>query len=97
MLFLVHVNFLPGGSISPEEFFSRINAMWSFIDEPDEYYRNNPRSGICISDFNSIQRFNFDLSVMPGSGISEIMIEAVDEQIRLPEPVSAPLASIHRN
>ena len=30
---LVYIKFLPGGSMEPEEFFSRINARWSCFED----------------------------------------------------------------
>ena len=89
MLFLVHVNFLPRGALTPEEFFKRINARWSCVDIPSgydntgtgndrgEWYR--ARSGVCIADYDSIQQFTLDLSIMPGAGIYNIEIEPVEE------------------
>ena len=84
MYCLVLVKFLPEGSLSPEEFFSRINARWSWLEIRDDVDlgevcldRTNvrsPRSAICIADYDSIEQLAMDLATMPGAGISNVEV-----------------------
>jgi len=76
---LVFVKFLPGGSLSPEEFLSRINAQWSWFEE----VRDNelPRSALCITDYESIEQLTIDLSIMPGAGISNVEVLPVYQKM----------------
>jgi hypothetical protein len=87
---LVLVKFLPDGSISPEEFFTRIKARWYWLED---IQNNNPeekglsktvriktaRSAMCIADYESIEQLAIDLSIMPGAGISEVEVLPVAE------------------
>ncbi len=79
------VKFLPGGSMSPYEFFSRINARWNWVEEKDVTAPGIPgsgksgvtksaRSALCIADLDSIQQLAIDLAIMPGAGISNVEI-----------------------
>ena len=85
MLFLVLVKFLPGGSLSPEEFFSRIHASWSWIDPVNEQstldrpenlltHSSNVKSAMCIAELESIEQLAIDVAIMPGAGISNIEV-----------------------
>ena len=82
---LVFVKFLEGGSLSPEEFFTRIRAQWSWVDYaatalPGKAGVKSPfnwrkvREAMCIADYNSFEQLTIDLSIMPGAGISGVEI-----------------------
>ena len=87
---LVFVKFLPDGSMRPEEFFSRVKASWSSVEE----FENNRleventlapkisrvKSGICVTDYDSVEQLSIDLAVMPGAGISNVEIIPVVEE-----------------
>ena len=82
MLYLVHVVFLPGCAISPEEFFRRVNARWVWSENGFEG-TGVPQSGdsgsrdlLCIADLESAEQFAIDVSIMPGS-ISLVELEAL--------------------
>jgi len=87
---LVLVKFLPEGSLSPEEFFSRINARWSWLENTDdselgkarvcETGVRSPRSAICIADYESIEQLAIDLATMPGAGISNVEVVPISEE-----------------
>jgi hypothetical protein len=87
---LVLVKFLPEGSLSPEEFFTRINARWSWIESTNDtdlertcFSRANdrsPKSAICIADYESIQQLALDLAIMPGAGISNVEVVPISEE-----------------
>jgi hypothetical protein len=87
MLYLVKVRFMPGGSMCPEEFFRRINAVWCMTESKDEgAHVRSVRgagggeaevNGFCIAEFDSIEQLAVDLSVMPGAGIANISIESL--------------------
>lgn len=85
MLYLVHVTFLENGSLCPEEFFQRIDAVWSMM-EPSADSEGLPgasareRAGCCIADYQSIEQLAQDLSIMPGAGIGTLTIEALPVQ-----------------
>ena len=79
MLYIVLVDFLSGGALPPDEFFRRINARWSCLEEPhatDETSEpeRRTRRGICIAEMDSIQQFSIDISIMPGVGIANIEV-----------------------
>lgn len=83
---LVFVKFLPGGALQPSEFLRLINAEWSCLEDVDDApwphggetpAANKPRSLICIAEYEDIQQFSTDLTVMPGAGISNIEIMPV--------------------
>lgn len=86
---LVMVRFLPGGSLPPEEFFRRINARWSWLEEMDESGSEGnasgsgdgkvARSALCIADFDSIEQLTIDLAIMPGAGISSVEVVPISE------------------
>jgi hypothetical protein len=94
LLCLVYVRFLPGGSLGMDEFFSRINARWSCSNgvgggtELSDIKRiertNSPTDGVCIADYDSIEQFAFDISVMPGAGIGSIEVVPVEEAVQMP-------------
>lgn len=81
------MKFLPEGSLPPEEFFARINARWSHLEDsenasPKETTRlHSPKSAICIADYESIDQLTMDLAVMPGAGISNIEIVPIPDEI----------------
>jgi len=63
---LVLVKFLEGGSLSPEEFFTRVGAQWSWVDyvpsrisgksgNERSGYRTKAREAICIADYESVE------------------------------------------
>ncbi len=83
MMLAVYVEFLPGGSMPPDEFFARINARWYRVEEPSDAEPGNagverpaqaqvPRSGICITDYDSVQQLAIDLAVKPDAGIANM-------------------------
>jgi hypothetical protein len=86
---LVLVKFLPGGSLDPEEFLSRINSQWSWIEEnsgelfePALFNKNrtvSPRAAMCITEYDSVQQLSIDLSIMPGAGISNVEVIPISE------------------
>ena len=87
---LVLVKFLPGGSIAPEEFFSRIKAQSYWFEETFEGKEENvdleriaharsPRLAMCIAEYDAIEQLAIDLSIMPGAGISNVEILASEE------------------
>jgi hypothetical protein len=89
---LVFVKFLPGGSLAPEEFFARINAQWSWLEDMRDSnpgkaifetgaHTQYPRSAICITDYDSIEQLSIDLSIMPGAGISNIEVLPLSEEV----------------
>jgi hypothetical protein len=91
---LVFVKFLPGGSIPPNEFFQRLNAVWSYVDNPGNQpletigeSRNSAgklsKSGICITDYDSIEQLTMDLTIMPGAGISNVEVVPLSEETDL--------------
>ncbi len=95
---LILVKFLAGGSLSPDEFFSRIGALWSWADYiPPE--KNTPnrdgrqtqppraREGICIADYESVEQFSIDLAIMPGAGISSVEVIPITEKTTVPNTV----------
>ena len=89
---LVFGKFLPGGSLAPEEFFARINAQWSWLEDMRDVdpgkaifetgaHAQYPRSAICITDYDSIEQLSIDLSIMPGAGISNIEVLPLSEEV----------------
>lgn len=85
---LVMVKFLPGGSLPPEDFFARINARWSHLDNPEDTgleqaFPSKPRSGVCIADYDSIEQLTLDLAVMPGAGIANIEVVPISGETEL--------------
>jgi hypothetical protein len=87
---LVFVKFLPGGSIPPDEFFLRINAKWSHLEQIEDTESKNalgkttrpqsPKSAICIADYDSIEQLTTDLAIMPGAGISNVEVVPISEE-----------------
>ncbi len=88
---LVFVEFLPGGSIPPTEFFLRMKAIWSYVknSENQKTETNNlqgktiaqfAKSGICVADYDSIEQLTTDLTIMPGAGISNVQIFPLSEE-----------------
>lgn len=88
---LVFVKFLPGGSLSPEEFFARIKSEWNCVEDgpgnrPGEDNRERKahtqkaRSAICIAEYDSIQQLAIDLAIMPGAGISNVEVLPVSDK-----------------
>ncbi|MFA5309781.1 MAG: hypothetical protein WC370_09915 [Dehalococcoidales bacterium] len=82
---LVLVRFLPGGSLSPVELFSRLNAKWSYVENKDcpapessgaakGPSNQSPGYGICLADYASIEQLSLDLAIMPGAGISSVEV-----------------------
>jgi hypothetical protein len=91
-MFAVYVKFLPGGSIPPEEFFTRINAQWYWLEDNGESRnagsgRNTvaqlPKSAICLADYDSVQQLAIDLAIMPGAGISNVEVIPVSEEMEI--------------
>lgn len=91
---LVFVRFLPGGSLPPGEFFSRINARWSRLEDTKDAESDvagqgepprlqSPRSAICIADYDSIEQLAIDLAIMPGAGISNVEVAPISEEMEL--------------
>ena len=89
---LVYVKFLPGGSLSPHEFFTRINAQWSFLEDPDTSEsspggpqtatrRPSARSAMCVADYDSVEQLAIDLAIMPGAGLSAVEVVPVSEEL----------------
>jgi hypothetical protein len=89
---LVLVKFLPGGSLPPEEFFIRINAQWSWLEDTNDTERRNagiegeihaqsPRTALCIAEYESIEQLAIDLSIMPGAGISSVEVVPISEEM----------------
>ncbi|MBN2239977.1 MAG: hypothetical protein JW712_09385 [Dehalococcoidales bacterium] len=84
---LVFVKFLPGGSISPDQFFAHLDAEWGWYDENEEMTemgnendtRPEVRSAVCVTDYDSIQQLAIDISIMPGAGIAGIEVVPVSE------------------
>jgi hypothetical protein len=87
---LVFVKFLPGGAIAPQEFFARINARWSCLNDSHEVGPENSqvqgtsrspsaRSAICIAEYDSIEQLALDLSIMPGAGISNVEVLPISD------------------
>lgn len=87
---LVFVEFLPGGSIPPAEFFLRMKAIWSYVknsenqktetgDPPGKTTAQFAKSGICVADYDSIEQLTADLAIMPGAGISNVQIFPLSE------------------
>ena len=87
---LVLVKFLSGGALPPEEFFRRIDARWSWLEETDDAGLQSEESGgsgdvtsvrsaLCIADFDSIEQLTMDLAIMPGAGISSVEVVPVSE------------------
>ena len=92
---LVHVKFLPGGSLSPQEFFTRINAQWSFLEDQDNSEsrtggpqtttrRQSARSAMCLADYDSVEQLALDLAIMPGAGLSAVEVVPVTEEMDTP-------------
>jgi hypothetical protein len=88
---LVIVKFLPEGSLSPEEFFTRINARWQWLEDPNDIKSSKARfqgtkiaykarSAICITDYESIEQLSLDVAIMPGAGISNVEVMPIFEQ-----------------
>lgn len=87
------MKFLPGGSLPPEEFFTRINAQWSHLEDIEDMESENalekttrvqsPKSAICIADYDSIEQLAMDLAIMPGAGISNVEVVPISEEIEL--------------
>jgi hypothetical protein len=82
---LVFVKFLPGGSIQPDDFFLRINAEHSWLEDTVEssieksgdkenYPALKVRSAMCIADYDSVEQLAIDLTIMPGAGISNVEV-----------------------
>jgi len=82
---LVFVKFLPDGLMHPEVFFSYVNAEWCWVEEDESIQLNRTdnngekviktvRSGICVTDFESIEQLSIDLAIMPGAGILNIEV-----------------------
>lgn len=87
---LVFVKFLPGGSLPPGEFFARINARWSRLEDTRDVagqgnppHLQSPRSAICIADYDSIEQLAIDLAIMPGAGISNVEVVPISEEMEL--------------
>ena len=85
---LVLVKFLEGGSLCPEEFFTRIGAQWSWVDyvppEPSgkavtkrPVHPPRVKNAMCIADYDSVEQITIDLSIMPGAGISGVEIHPI--------------------
>jgi hypothetical protein len=100
---LVLVKFLEGGSISPEEFFTRIGAQWSWVDyvppEPTTkaggkgpVHPPKIRNAMCIADYDSVEQLTTDLSIMPGAGISGVEIHPIYKTHELAETQDLSLA-----
>ena len=87
---LVFVKFLPGGSLPPEEFFARINAQWSHLEDTQDMESDNTlekparerlsKSAICIADYDSIEQLAMDLAIMPGAGISNVEVVPISDE-----------------
>lgn len=79
--YLVYIEFIPGGCLSPDELFSRVNAKWNWVEEPQQVGNLGrpvkPLSALCIAEYESIEQLAFDLSIMPGAGISNVEISPV--------------------
>ena len=81
---LVFVRFLPGGSLPPEEFFARVNAEWSILDNESgagspvghgtSPRNQSPRSAMCIADYDSVEQLGLDLAILPGAGLSAVEV-----------------------
>jgi hypothetical protein len=90
---LVFVKFFPGGSLPPEEFFTRINAQWSHLEDTQGMELDNtlekpdrerlPKSAICIADYDSIEQLAMDLAIMPGAGISNVEVVPISEETEI--------------
>ena len=92
MLCLVHVKFMPEGSVSPDEFFSCLNARWFCYGNPDdptppnqppdapEERPNACKEAFCLTDYESIQQMALDLAIMPGAGIANIEVFPLTDQ-----------------
>ena len=99
---LVFVEFLPGGSIPPTEFFMRMKAIWSYVKDtggreekniksPGNTSAQSAKSGICIADYDSIEQLTTDLAIMPGAGISNVQVFPFSEETEI-ERITADLA-----
>jgi len=88
---LNYVKFLPGGAITPGEFFAHIGTKWSFIEDSTikitrdaKSERINrtyllPHAIIFITECKSIKQLTSDFATMPGAGISGFEISHVQE------------------
>ncbi len=87
---LVLVRFLPGGSLPPDEFFARLQAKWMWLEGgngsgPRSMVDRNsadflqPRAAVGIADYDSVQQLSIDISIMPGSGISNVEVVPIEE------------------
>ncbi len=90
----MYVRFLPGSSLSPEEFLSRINARGSqFVDrqsgESDDVQQGKtnrkslPKSAICITEYDSLEQLAADLAIMPGAGIHNVEVFPISKELAL--------------
>jgi hypothetical protein len=94
---LVFVKFLPGGSLTPDQFFSHLNAGWGWYDGADDVVtvdenqynsgKQHPKvlSAVCVADYDSIQQLAIDISIMPGAGIAGIEVMPVPEEAEAKE------------
>jgi hypothetical protein len=85
------VKFLPGGAITPGEFFAHIGPKWSCIedstmkierDAENERIKHNhllPRAIIFVTECKSINQLKSDFAKLPGAGISGLEIFPVQE------------------
>ena len=100
MLCLVHVKFMPEGSVSPDEFFACLNAKWFYYGALDDAVAPNPapesaecktscKEAFCLTDYESIQQLAVDLVIMPGAGIANIEVFPLSGQ-RQGHPVVSP-------
>ena len=86
---LVYVKFLPGGSIDPNCFFTRLNAEYSWLEEGESPSGSDgpqkSRSGICVAEYDSVEQISIDLSIMPGAGISNIEVVPISDDFDVKE------------
>jgi hypothetical protein len=82
---LIFVKFLPGGSLPPAIFLSRLNARWGHIEEGSGTEKAGAGSAICVADYESIEQLALDLSIMPGAGIASIEVVPLPDNYPAPE------------
>lgn len=91
MKYLIYVEFLPEGALSPEEFFARINAGWMWLDNRDTrsgetglrrvFRKKRPRFAACITEYDSMKQLSLDLVTMPGAGIANVRLKVLSGDV----------------
>ncbi|MFZ2038201.1 MAG: hypothetical protein WCC72_09440 [Dehalococcoidales bacterium] len=87
---LCYAKFLPGGAITPGEFFAHIGSKWSCIEDSSRKIQTDtvnegiqnrlmPHAIVFITECKSIKQLTADLATMPGAGISGLEIFTVKE------------------